>query len=100
MSAKAERPTWDEHQQQSPESGRERGEHPARGASVPGELPEGWSRPRPEHVPRPTYWPLVLAFGLTFFFWGFISTWIISAIGLVVFGVALTGWIGELRHGD
>lgn len=100
MSAKARRPSQGEQQRQRPEPDLDHGKHSAHGASAPGELPEGWSRPRPEHVPRPTYWPLVLAFGLTFFFWGFISTWIISAIGLVVFGVALTGWIGELRHGD
>lgn len=98
MSARAERPTRDEHQQQPPELAQER--HPAHGATATGELPEGWNRPQPEHIPRPTYWPLVLALGITFLFWGLISTWLISAIGLVVFGVALTGWIGELRHGD
>lgn len=65
-----------------------------------GELRPGWSRPKPEHVPRPTYWPAVLAFGVTFMFWGLISTLIISAIGLVIFAIGLAGWIGELRHGD
>lgn len=62
------------------------------------ELRPGWSRPKPEHVPRPTYWPAVLAFGVTFLFWGLISTPIIAAIGLVIGAIGLAGWIGELRH--
>lgn len=62
-------------------------------------LRPGWSRPKPEHVPRPTYWPAVLAFGLTFAFWGLITTPIITVVGLVVFAIGLAGWIGELRHG-
>lgn len=62
------------------------------------ELRPGWSRPKPEHVPRPTYWPAVLAFGITFLFWGLISTPIIAAIGLAIGAIGLAGWIAELRH--
>ncbi len=65
-----------------------------------GELRPGWSRPKPEHVPRPTYWPAVLAFGITFLLWGIITTYIISAIGIVLMGIAIGGWIGDLKHGD
>ena len=61
-------------------------------------LPPGWSRARPEHIPRPTYWPAVLAFGLTFALWGIITTWIISAVGLVLVALSVAGWIGDLRH--
>ncbi len=64
-----------------------------------GELRPGWSRPKPEHVPRPTYWPAVLALGVTFIFWGLITTPIIAGIGLLVGAIGLAGWIGELRHG-
>ncbi|MDP9379974.1 MAG: cytochrome c oxidase subunit 4 [Chloroflexota bacterium] len=63
-----------------------------------GELPPGWSRARPEHIPRPTYWPIVMAVGITVGLWGFILTWFISLVGLVLFAIALWGWIGEIRH--
>lgn len=62
------------------------------------ELRPGWSRPKPEHVPRPTYWPAVLAFGVTFLFWGLISSPIVAAVGLTIGAIGLAGWIGELRH--
>lgn len=65
-------------------------------------LPPGWSRPKPdpEDIPRPTYWPAVLAAGITALLWGTITSWIISLVGLVLFAIALWGWIEELRHGD
>jgi hypothetical protein len=59
---------------------------------------EDWHRPRPDHIPRPTYWPVVMAVGITFLLWGVQTTWLISAVGLTLFVVALAGWIGELRH--
>ena len=73
------------------------GHHGHHGAEV--ELRPGWNRPKPEHVPRPTYWPAVLALGVTFLVWGLITTYIISAVGLVLFVIALAGWIGEMRDG-
>ena len=63
------------------------------------ELRPGWNRPKPEHVPHPTYWPAVLALGITFLVWGLITTYLISAVGLVLFALALGGWIWEMRHG-
>lgn len=62
------------------------------------ELRPGWSRARPEHIPRPTYWPAAVALGVTFFLWGFLTTWIIAVVGLLLMGVGLAGWIGEWRH--
>jgi hypothetical protein len=53
---------------------------------------------RPEKLPEPTYWPFFLALGLTLTGWGLLSTWIISLGGLIVFIVALTGWVNILRH--
>lgn len=50
------------------------------------------------HLPRPTYWPAVMAAGITMFMAGvIISPWF-SVVGLVVFAIALAGWIGELRR--
>lgn len=52
----------------------------------------------PETLPSPTYWPLVMGFGITFIFWGITSNYAISGVGLVLFAIALAGWIGDIRH--
>jgi hypothetical protein len=51
------------------------------------------------HLPRPTYWPVVLAVGVVFLAWGVVTTIAITVIGLVLLALGLGGWIGELRHG-
>jgi hypothetical protein len=58
-----------------------------------------WERLPPAHLPRPTYWPVVLAFGIVLLAWGVVTTLAITVIGLVLFALGLGGWIGELRHG-
>lgn len=58
----------------------------------------GWSRPQPEKFPGPTYWPALFALGIAFLMWGFISNIFIFGFGLIIFVVALTGWIGDLLH--
>ena len=58
----------------------------------------GIYRPKPEKLPRPTYWPFFLAFGVSCLLWGVLTTWIISVIGAIVFTVALIGWINDLYH--
>ena len=75
------------------------GVHGAHGHGDEVELRPGWSRPKPEHVPHPTYWPSVLALGVTFLVWGLITSYVISVVGLLLFAIALSGWIWELRHG-
>jgi hypothetical protein len=62
------------------------------------ELRPGWSRPKPDAIPRPTVWPSALALGTMFFAWGLIASPIILVVGLVLFGVSLGGWISEIRH--
>lgn len=59
-----------------------------------------WERLPPTHLPRPTYWPVVLALGIMFLMWGVVTTVAISVVGLLLLAIALGGWIGELRHGD
>lgn len=61
-------------------------------------LPQHWPKARPEKLPKPTYWPFFLAVGLAFVFWGLLTTWIILVAGLLIFTVALVGWINILRH--
>jgi hypothetical protein len=58
----------------------------------------GWNLPRPAHLPHPTYWPAVLAMGIVFFAWGLVTNPVVTVVGLVVFFVALIGWIGDMRH--
>jgi hypothetical protein len=63
------------------------------------ELRPGWQRLEHTALPAPTYWPAVLALGITFLAWGLLTSLIISGVGLVLFALALAGWIGDLRHG-
>ncbi|MCA1667245.1 MAG: hypothetical protein LC793_07575 [Thermomicrobia bacterium] len=58
-----------------------------------------WETLPAAHLPRPTYWPVVLAVGILFLAWGIVTTIAISVIGLLLLALALGGWIGELRHG-
>ena len=55
-------------------------------------------RPNPDEIPLPTYWPVTMSLGITFIFWGIATTYIISGVGLLLFVVALAGWIGDMRH--
>ena len=59
---------------------------------------EDWEKAKPEILPRPTYWPFFLAMGLTFIFWGLLTTWVILLAGLLIFTIALAGWINQIRH--
>lgn len=62
------------------------------------EIGSEWYTPEPEVLPRPTYWPVVMALGITFLALGIVTTLLISGLGLILFTLALTRWIGELRH--
>jgi hypothetical protein len=61
--------------------------------------PNGWSRPLPEHVARPTYWPAMLALGMNIALLGPVTSMAITIVGLGFAAVALAGWIGEILHG-
>ena len=69
----------------------------ARAAQRPA-LKPGWQRVENTHLPRPTSWPVALAFAITLLAWGLVTTWIISAVGLILLAVSIGGWIGELLH--
>jgi hypothetical protein len=49
-------------------------------------------------LPKPTAWPPTLALSIALMLWGLVSSLIITGVGVVVFAVALTGWIGDIRH--
>jgi uncharacterized membrane protein len=49
-------------------------------------------------LPRPTYYPFLLALGCVLILFGIVTAWPMSLVGGLLFGIALAGWIGELRH--
>ena len=49
------------------------------------------------HMPEPSYWPIVLAFGLLLIASGIVSSIITSIAGLVVLLTAIAGWALENR---
>jgi hypothetical protein len=59
---------------------------------------EGWNRPKPELLTKPTWWPAALALGSTLLVWGLVTSFIILGIGAVVLAISLAGWIGDIRH--
>jgi hypothetical protein len=63
------------------------------------EQPEGALPPPTEeiHLPEPSYLPVVLAFGLTIAIVGVVFTWVVVAIGLIIFAIALFRWIRQTR---
>ncbi len=61
-------------------------------------LQPGWSLPKPEVIPRATYWPVLLAGGVAFVFWGLISDiWIFGA-GLILTIMSIIGWVNDLLN--
>jgi hypothetical protein len=57
-----------------------------------------WEQLPPEHLPRPTYFPAGLAMGITFLFWGLITSLVVFLVGLALFLASLAGWITEIRY--
>lgn len=48
------------------------------------------------HLPAPTAWPIVLAFGFTLAAAGLVTTYAISIFGLVLVGTACAGWFRQV----
>ncbi len=57
-----------------------------------------WLPVEHEHLPRPTYWPAALALGITFLAWAIVTSPLIAVVGMLLFALALGGWIGDLLH--
>jgi len=43
-------------------------------------------------LPAPTFWPMVLAFGITLLLAGIVTHWAVSVIGFLIAAKAVTGW--------
>jgi len=52
------------------------------------------------HLPSPSYWPIILAFGMTLIAIGAVATVFISIVGVVVLLVAIVGWTWENRDAE
>jgi hypothetical protein len=50
------------------------------------------------HLPGPTLLPLVTAVGITLIVIGTTIDWIFSAVGAVIFVLAVIRWIGDTRR--
>ncbi len=94
----------EERERQQARARQEAEAHRARAAGetghTPKPIPPGWGEPKPAEIPQPTYWPVVMSVGITFIFWGVATSLIVSAVGIILFGIALAGWIGDIRHGN
>lgn len=51
----------------------------------------------PEIIPEPTIWPIGLAFGVLFIFWGLIASLGLTIVGGIITIVSLAGWIADLK---
>ena len=58
----------------------------------------GWSRPKPEIIPRATYWPILFGGGIAFIFWGIISDVWMFAAGLILAIASIIGWVNDLLN--
>ena len=52
------------------------------------------------HLPSPSYWPIILAFGMTLIAAGAVATVLVSIVGVVVLLVAIVGWTWENRDAE
>ena len=48
------------------------------------------------HLPPTSLWPITLAFAITLAASGLVFNWLVSVPGLLLFVIALRGWIKEL----
>ena len=57
-----------------------------------------WNKPKPDVIPRSTYWPATMALALTLLLWGFVTSPVVLGFGLLMVALSLVGWVGEMRH--
>ena len=64
------------------------------------EQPEGaLASPTEEiHLPDASYLPAVLAFGVSLVVIGIVLSWVVVAIGMIIFLVSLIRWIRQTRE--
>src|SRR5436190_21910937 len=50
-------------------------------------------------MPAPTFWPLIMAAAVTLLGMGFVTSWLFTIIGAIVFVLALANWLTLLLPG-
>jgi hypothetical protein len=50
------------------------------------------------HMPSPSIWPIVSAFGITMISFGILTGWAFGIFGGVVLAISLWKWAGEMRR--
>ena len=53
-------------------------------------------RPKSVDLPRPTAWPMVMAFGITLLFGGLVTNYAVSGVGVVLLLASAVGWFREV----
>lgn len=56
-----------------------------------------WCEAKPAVIPEPTFWPMILAFGVTICLWGTLTSWVFVVTGLLVSLFSVYFWVMELR---
>jgi len=51
----------------------------------------------PIHVSPPSRWPIIVAVGIALALVGLVLSWFVVALGLIIMGVSITGWIRDAR---
>jgi hypothetical protein len=72
--------------------------HPGDQIPFDNNISEEWVKPIPQKTLVPTFWPISLAMSIIFILWGIISTWVISMVGLILFGISVRGWVMDLLN--
>ncbi|MFZ0733130.1 MAG: hypothetical protein WAM79_12455 [Candidatus Sulfotelmatobacter sp.] len=57
-----------------------------------------WEDSRPTQLPKPTYAPATLAFGVTLAAAGVVTSFWVSLAGFILFVLGLSNWIGASLH--
>lgn len=50
------------------------------------------------HLPSPTVWPVTLALGITLLAFGFVTSLIFTAAGVIIMAIGFAGWVADLRR--
>jgi hypothetical protein len=64
----------------------------------PADRLEGAEEHEQEHLPGPSFWPVLLALGISMSLIGVITKLAVLIIGLLIALIALGGWIREARR--
>lgn len=57
-----------------------------------------WNDAKPDAIPPPTYWPAVMAFGLTLLAWSALASPVMTVLGLGFLVASVIGWVRELYN--